>query len=132
MLQSPYVCKEITNLVSYLKSQGIKPEYKEDIFDMHDNAVSSARSVAAGGDSVDTFFDEAVEIITSTGKASASLLQRRLSIGYARAARILDELEEKGIIGHAQGSKPREVFKAPTPPMPELHEEFEPPSISEF
>ncbi len=58
----------------------------------------------------DTFEEEALEVIRSTGKASASLLQRRLSVGYARAARILDILEEKGYIGPARGAKPREIF----------------------
>jgi S-DNA-T family DNA segregation ATPase FtsK/SpoIIIE len=59
---------------------------------------------------VDELFDEAVEEVVTAGKASASLLQRKLSIGYARAARILDELEEKGIVGPAQGNKPRTVL----------------------
>jgi len=53
---------------------------------------------------------EAIEVIRESGKASASLLQRRLKLGYARAARILDILEEKGVIGPADGAKPREVF----------------------
>ena len=59
---------------------------------------------------MDELFEEAKEIVVSTGKASASLLQRRLSVGYARAARIIDELEQKGIIGPASGSKPREIL----------------------
>ena len=61
---------------------------------------------------MDPLFDEAVEIITSAGKASASLLQRRLSIGYARAARIIDELEEKGVVSEGRGSKARSVIGA--------------------
>lgn len=62
-----------------------------------------------GGDS-DDLLDEAVEVIRSTGKASASLLQRRLSVGYARAARILDIMEGRGMIGPAEGAKPRKIY----------------------
>ncbi len=98
--------KEINNVVNYMRSAGIGPEYKDSILEMKDKTLS----VSAGGDAKDDFFKEAVEIIVSAGKASASLLQRRLSIGYARAARILDELESEGYVGPAQGSKPRDVL----------------------
>ena len=63
-----------------------------------------------GGD--DLFFD-AVRVVSSSGKASASLLQRQLKVGYARAARLLDIMEEKGLVGPADGAKPRRVFVAP-------------------
>ncbi len=63
-----------------------------------------------GGD--DLFFD-AVRVVTSSGKASASLLQRQLKVGYARAARLLDIMEEKGLVGPADGAKPRKVYAAP-------------------
>ena len=65
---------------------------------------------SAGFEDVDELFDESVGIVVSAGRGSASLLQTKLSIGYARAARILAQLEEKGIVGPAQGSKPREVL----------------------
>ncbi len=58
----------------------------------------------------DVLFDQARDVVTMSGKASASLLQRRLQIGYVRAARILDMLEAEGIIGPSQGSKPRKVY----------------------
>ncbi|MFA6364991.1 MAG: DNA translocase FtsK [Candidatus Paceibacterota bacterium] len=61
-------------------------------------------------DSLDEFFDEAVEVVRVAKKASASLLQRRLKVGYARAARLLDIMEAKGIIGPGEGAKPREVL----------------------
>jgi S-DNA-T family DNA segregation ATPase FtsK/SpoIIIE len=66
----------------------------------------------AGGnsDGKDAFFDEAIRIVCQHDKASASLLQRRLSIGYARAARIIDQLEAAGVVGHGEGSKPRDVL----------------------
>lgn len=60
---------------------------------------------------LDMLFDEALGIIKSYDEASASLLQRRLSIGYSRAARLLDQLEEKGYVGKAEGAKPRKVIK---------------------
>lgn len=98
--------KEISGVVNYLKSTGMQPEFSEDIFEL----PKVGKSISAGGEEKDDLFDDAVEVVVSTGKGSASLLQRRLSIGYARAARILDELEAEGIVGPAQGSKPRDVL----------------------
>ena len=57
--------------------------------------------------------DKAVEIVVSAGKASASYLQRRLQIGYNRAARIVEEMEARGIVGPPNGSKPREILHVP-------------------
>ncbi len=65
---------------------------------------------ALGGDNDDELLDEAIETVRSAKKASASLLQRRLKVGYARAARLLDMMEERGVIGPGDGAKPREVF----------------------
>jgi len=62
------------------------------------------------GAASDDVYENAVVVIKETGKASASLLQRRLSIGYARAARILDILEERGMIGPVDGAKAREIY----------------------
>lgn len=64
----------------------------------------------AFADVEDALLPKATEIVQEYDRASASLIQRRLSIGYARAARILDQLEEKGIVGKGEGSKPRTVF----------------------
>ena len=58
----------------------------------------------------DPLYNDALEFVVSTGKASASLLQRKFKIGYNRAARLIDELEDRGIVGPQQGSKPREVL----------------------
>jgi S-DNA-T family DNA segregation ATPase FtsK/SpoIIIE len=108
-LQGAYVSeKEILQLVDYLKSRGIKPDYKEEIF------AKAAPKVVGGvevSDEVDEYFNEAVDIVQAAGKGSASLLQRRLSVGYTRAARILDELTAHGIVGPPNGSKPRELLK---------------------
>lgn len=62
----------------------------------------------------DELFDEAKQTVIGAGKASASILQRRLRIGYARAARLLDILEQQGVIGPAEGAKPRDVLMANT------------------
>ena len=64
-------------------------------------------------DETDELFDEAVKFVTEAQRASTSLLQRRFRIGYNRAARIVDEMENRGIVGPANGSKPREVYKKP-------------------
>ncbi len=63
-----------------------------------------------GDDDNDELLDEAIETVKAARKASASLLQRRLKVGYARAARLLDMMEERGVIGPGDGAKPREVF----------------------
>jgi S-DNA-T family DNA segregation ATPase FtsK/SpoIIIE len=97
---------ETGRLVNYLKGFGVSPDYKEEIM----NVQTSERSIVSGGDATDNLFEEATQIVVEAKKGSASLLQRRLSVGYARAARILDELEAAGIVGPAQGSKPRDVF----------------------
>ncbi|MEK7595868.1 MAG: DNA translocase FtsK 4TM domain-containing protein [Patescibacteria group bacterium] len=96
--------KEIANLVGFLKNSGVKPDYKDDV--MKPQIVQRGEFA----NSTDELFEEAVKIITTSDKASASLLQRKLSIGYARAARLLDELEAKGIVGASDGSKPRDVL----------------------
>jgi hypothetical protein len=68
-------------------------------------------SAVGGGEGSDPLFKQSIDIVGQFDKASASLLQRRLKIGYARAARILDELEAAGYVGPSEGSKPREVIK---------------------
>ena len=61
----------------------------------------------------DSLYDEVVEFVVAQQKASTSLLQRRFGIGYNRAARLIDTLEDRGIIGPANGAKPREVYRKP-------------------
>ena len=77
-------------------------------------SLTSGRSRLMGMDTdeEDELFNEAIEVVVKAGKASTSLLQRRLRVGYARAARLIESLEEKGIIGPADGSRPRPVLKA--------------------
>jgi S-DNA-T family DNA segregation ATPase FtsK/SpoIIIE len=58
-------------------------------------------------------YDQALQVVVQAGKASASYIQRRLKIGYNRAARLVEEMEERGIVGPANGSKPREIIRYP-------------------
>ncbi|HOL18350.1 MAG TPA: DNA translocase FtsK, partial [Bacillota bacterium] len=75
------------------------------------------------GEELDKLFPDAVELVVRTGTASISLLQRRFRIGYTRAARLIDDLERRGVIGQYEGSKPREVIITPEQAM-KLYEEF--------
>ncbi|MCK9186957.1 MAG: DNA translocase FtsK [Candidatus Colwellbacteria bacterium] len=76
------------------------------------NELEGILSSSTGDEDEDELFPDALEVIKEAGKASASLLQRRLKIGYARAARLLDIMESKGIVGPADGAKPREIYLA--------------------
>ncbi|NQU99428.1 MAG: DNA translocase FtsK 4TM domain-containing protein [Parcubacteria group bacterium] len=106
-IQGMYVSeKEIRNITGYIKEQG-EPEYKEEILE---KKTSSSIPGMSGDDVEDELYGDAKTIIMQAGKASASFLQRRLRIGYARAARILDILEAQGIVGPANGAKPREIL----------------------
>ena len=99
--------EEVKNVVEYLKGEE-EPEYDVSIVE---KGISGTYNMFGGpSDDQDALFAEAREVILDAGKASASLLQRRMKIGYARAARILDELESAGIIGPANGAKPREIL----------------------
>ncbi len=100
--------KEINALVSFIKNQGIPTQYTDEVVSM-----AKAGTVKIGGieGDIDNLFKEAVKVVCQYDKASSSLLQRRLSIGYARAARIMDQLEASGVVSPSDGSsKPREVL----------------------
>ncbi|MBI3956451.1 MAG: DNA translocase FtsK [Candidatus Kerfeldbacteria bacterium] len=104
-LQGAFVSDdEIKRVAEHLQIQA-DPEYED--------TVVTKTSTADGGDDVDVdddMYEEAKDVVVQAGKASASLLQRRLRIGYARAARLLDIMEEKGVIGPLDGARPREVL----------------------
>lgn len=76
-----------------------------------EKTVGGLQSIINSKPDTDELFNEAVKTVKKYSEVSASLLQRRLKVGYVRAARILDELEEAGIVGSGEGSKPREVLK---------------------
>jgi len=93
--------RDVDNLVSFLKKQGV-PDY--------DERFLACDSAEPEEDFKDELFPQAVRLITESGQASISMLQRRLHIGYARAARLIDIMERKGIVGGYEGSKPRVVL----------------------
>jgi S-DNA-T family DNA segregation ATPase FtsK/SpoIIIE len=95
--------EEVKKVVDFLKDQNIT-EYDEDIIEVVQNATEI--DIMDG----DELLPDAIELVINEGQASVSLLQRKLRIGYARAGRIVDEMEERGIIGGFEGSKPRKVL----------------------
>ncbi|MEW5805421.1 MAG: DNA translocase FtsK [Patescibacteria group bacterium] len=114
-IQASYISeKEVERVVDYLKQTGKKIlgeefGYDSDILEMLNQDLAEVRESELLGDE-DELYQRAYEVVVQSRKASASLLQRRLRIGYARAARLLDMLEARGVIGQAQGAKPREVY----------------------
>lgn len=100
---------EVKRVVDFLRQESEAPEYNETIFDQKPEGGNTLFGDDGSGDS-DPLLSEAEKLAVAAGKLSASYLQRRLRVGYARAARLLDLLEERGIIGPADGAKPREVL----------------------
>ncbi|MEK7635138.1 MAG: DNA translocase FtsK [Patescibacteria group bacterium] len=114
-LQSPFISEtEVKKVVEYLVKNS-----EDDIPTEIDMAADNSKNVlfesltGGGGSDEDDLYDEAKDIVINAGKASTSFLQRKLGIGYARAAKIIDILEENGIVGVGNGSKPREVLIKP-------------------
>lgn len=111
-IQGPFISeKEVVQIVKFLKQQVPTVQYTDEVVSQEVAIRTTKRGISSAGEEKDPLFFQAVEIISQFDKASASLLQRRLSIGYARAARILDQLEAEGYVGPAEGSKPREVLR---------------------
>jgi S-DNA-T family DNA segregation ATPase FtsK/SpoIIIE len=122
-IQGAYVTEaEITKVAAYIRENNMTPEDASDesALDFGDKSVAVEGGEAGPGGVVfddyidngddDELYKQAVETVAAAKKASASLLQRRLSVGYARAARLLDMMEERGVIGPGDGAKPREVY----------------------
>jgi DNA segregation ATPase FtsK/SpoIIIE, S-DNA-T family len=117
-LHAPYVTeKEIAAVVEFWKAQG-QAQYQEKFLetpkeDRESSAGDGGDSGEISADDNDPLFNDAVRLVIEFGKASTSLLQRRLRIGYGRAAHLIDLMERDGIVGAADGPKPREVLKRP-------------------
>jgi DNA segregation ATPase FtsK/SpoIIIE, S-DNA-T family len=116
-LHAPFVTeKEIAAVVEFWRSQGTA-EYQEQFLQApkEEREVGETGSDGADGEAgeADPLFEDAVRLVVEFGKASTSLLQRRLRIGYGRAAHLIDLMEKDGIVGAADGPKPREVLKRP-------------------
>ena len=113
-LHAPFVTeKEIAAVVAFWKDQG-QAEYVQGFLESpRDEKGRDLDAEPEDGDGNDELFEDAVRLVLEFGKASTSLLQRRLRIGYGRAAHLIDMMERDGIVGPADGSKPREILKPP-------------------
>ena len=113
-LHAPFVTeKEIAAVVGFWKNQG-EAQYVQGFLESpRDEKGRDLDAEPEDGDSNDELFEDAVRLVLEFGKASTSLLQRRLRIGYGRAAHLIDMMERDGIVGPADGSKPREILKPP-------------------
>lgn len=98
--------QEVESVVNFVRTQG-QAEYKEDMVPQIEEAHNTENEAE------DELFDQAVQIVVEAKQASVSLLQRRMRVGYTRAARLIDTMEAKGIVGPYEGSKPREVLISP-------------------
>jgi S-DNA-T family DNA segregation ATPase FtsK/SpoIIIE len=109
-MQGAFVSEdEVERVVEYVKKFG-EPEYiDEEMFFDEDEGENTA-SIFEDGD--DPLYNKAMDVVVQQGKASASYIQRRLKIGYNRAARLIEEMEHRGVVGPAQGSRPRELLRA--------------------
>ncbi|MFR9117555.1 MAG: DNA translocase FtsK [Merdibacter sp.] len=101
---------EVARITDFCKQQG-RPRYADAFLRLEE--VDSSFGMQAGESQEDPLYEEVRSFVIQSQKASTSLIQRKFSIGYARAARLIDVLEERGIIGEARGSKPREVYAKP-------------------
>jgi len=95
---------ELSRIIAFLKAQG-KPDYDANVTEASANEI-----VESEEDDYDERYDEAVALVTKTGQASISMVQRHLRIGYNRAARIIEKMEKEGVVGPSDGVKPREVL----------------------
>ena len=114
-VHAPFVTeKEIAAVTAFWKAQG-EAEYVEGFLEGSKDEKSDDGSGSSNqGEEADPMFDDAVRLVFEFGKASTSLLQRRLRIGYGRAAHLIDLMERDGLVGPADGSKPRELLKPPS------------------
>ena len=103
--------KEVSDVVDFIKNQSIANDYGERIEEAILNTSSSGASSVSGGDSeLDTYFAEAGRFVIEKEKGSIGMLQRVFKIGFNRAARIMDQLEEAGVVGSEEGTKPRRIL----------------------
>jgi S-DNA-T family DNA segregation ATPase FtsK/SpoIIIE len=122
-LQGAFISdREIHQLIDFLKKQGVAPNYTEEVtsmpFSLGRRTGKGATILSPEGENRDELFDDALRLIIQHDNASASFLQRKLNIGYARAARILDQMQLAGIVGPGEGSKPREILLRQLPSSP--------------
>jgi S-DNA-T family DNA segregation ATPase FtsK/SpoIIIE len=113
-VHAPFVTeKEIAAVTEFWKAQG-EADYVEGFLEGPKDENGKETGSANDGEDNDPMFDDAVRLVFEFGKASTSLLQRRLRVGYGRAAHLIDMMERDGLVGPADGSKPREILKSPS------------------
>jgi S-DNA-T family DNA segregation ATPase FtsK/SpoIIIE len=127
-LQSAFITEsEVKNVVDWLHKQ-YKDELNTSAIDLsgganpeanHMDAIAAAGGFDEPGEDDDDLYNEARRVVIEAGKASTSYIQRKLRVGYSRAARLIDLLEERGVVGPADGAKPRDVIGAGAPQSPE-------------
>ena len=111
-VHAPFVTeKEIAAVTGFWKAQG-EAEYVEGFLEGPKDEAAGDGEPGTEGDTNDAMYDDAVRLVFEFGKASTSLLQRRLRIGYGRAAHLIDMMHRDGLVGPADGSKPRELLKS--------------------
>ena len=104
--------EEVEKIVSFVKSNG-EATYNEDILETIENGNKTDKEISQEqdpDDDTDPFLMDAIDVVVETGQASTSFIQRKFKVGYARAGRIIDQMEERGVISGYQGSKPRQVL----------------------
>ena len=106
--------EEVEQIVDFIKSNGTAV-YSQELLDSLENSGKDAENSKGSGDAssdddIDPFLNDAIDTVVETGQASTSFIQRKFKVGYARAGRIIDQMEERGVISGYQGSKPREVL----------------------
>jgi S-DNA-T family DNA segregation ATPase FtsK/SpoIIIE len=97
--------QEVSRVMKFIKQQG-RPNYRPEVLE----AKRETEAAAAAEDEYDEMYDQAVAIVTETQQASISMIQRRLRVGYNRAARMIEQMERDRVVGPADGAKPREVY----------------------
>jgi len=113
-VHAPFVTeKEIAAVVEFWKAQGLAQYQQAFLESPKDEKNADGSGGGDGADENDELYQDAVRLVLEYGKASTSLLQRRLRIGYGRAAHLIDLMERDGVVGAADGPRPREILKRP-------------------
>ena len=103
--------EEVARLMEFQCAHG-ESRHRRELLDLHEDTISPTQIISQRKDDL---YDDAIRVVRETGQASITMLQRRLRIGYARAANIIDTMELEGLIGPPQGSKPRDILIEPLP-----------------
>ena len=116
-LHGPFVADdEVEAVASFLRQQG-EPQYLDDVTEGGDDEEGGGGDMPGNGSSGDDLYDQAVAVVTRDRKASTSYIQRRLQIGYNRAASLIERMEKEGLVGPANHAGKRDILAGPPPPV---------------